>query len=142
VRLTYVVHIVGGILVVLSGYVALYSTKGAPLHRRAGRVFVYAMLTTAIFGLVIAVVRRVAPAINVPAALLTSYLVITSLTTLRPPAAGSRWLDLGALLVVLGATLASLTFAFEAFANGGTRKGARVVANAGVRGAARTVADH
>jgi len=54
---------------------------------------------------------------------LTSYLVITSLTTIRPLAAGSRWLDIGALLVVLGVTLASLTFAFEAFANGGTRKG-------------------
>jgi uncharacterized membrane protein len=121
--MTYVVHILAGILVVLSGYVALYATKGAPLHRKAGMVFVSAMLTTAVFGMVISVVRGVAPAINVPAALLTSYLVITSLHTVRPVAAASRWLDIGALLVVVGVTLASLTFAVEAFANGGTRKG-------------------
>jgi uncharacterized membrane protein len=119
----YVVHILAGILVVLSGYVALYATKGAPLHRKAGMVFASAMLTTAVFGMVISVVRGVAPAINVPAALLTSYLVITSLHTVRPVAAESRWLDIGALLVVVGVMLASLMFAVEAFANGGTRKG-------------------
>ena len=122
-RMTYLVHILAGTLVVLSGYVALSATKGAPLHRRTGMVFVCAMLTTAVLGMVIAVVRGVAPAINVPAALLTSYLVITSLATVRPPAAGSRWLNIGALLVALAVTLASLTFAAEAFANGGTRKG-------------------
>jgi uncharacterized membrane protein len=121
--MTYVVHIAAGVLVVLAGFVALYTTKGAPLHRRAGMVFFYAMLTTALFGITIAVVRDVAPAVNVPAALLTSYLVITSLTTIRPPVAGSRWLAIGAFLVVLGVTLASFTFAFEAFANGGLRKG-------------------
>jgi len=121
--MTYLVHILAGILVVLSGYVALYATKGATLHRKAGMVFVYAVLPTCAAGLLIAVVRSVAPAINVPAALLTSYLVITSLTTVRPLAAGSRGLDIGALLVVVAVTLASLTFAVEAFANGGTRKG-------------------
>jgi len=122
-RITYVVHILAGILVVCSGYVALYATKGATVHRKAGMVFGFAMLTTAVFGMVIAVVRGVAPAINVPAALLTSYLVITSLHTIRPVATESRWLDIGALLVALAVTLASLTFAVEAFANGGTRKG-------------------
>ena len=122
-RMTYLVHIVAGTLTVVFGYLALYATKGATLHRKRGRLFVYAMLATAVFGAVISAVRGVAPAINIPAAFLTSYLVITSLTTIRPLAAGSRWLDIGALLVVLGVTLASLTFAFEAFANGGTRKG-------------------
>jgi uncharacterized membrane protein len=121
--MTYLVHILAGILVVLSGYIALYATKGAPLHRKAGMVFVFAMLATAVFGMVISVVRGVAPAINVPAALLTSYLVITSLHTIRPVAAESRWLDIGALLVALAVALSSLMFAVEAFANGGTRKG-------------------
>jgi len=120
-RMTYVVHIAAGVLVVLAGYVALYTTKGATLHRRAGMVFFYAMLTTALFGITIALARDVAPAVNVPAALLTSYLVVTSLTTIRD--VKSRWLEIGAFLVVLGVTLASFTFAFQAFANGGLRKG-------------------
>ena len=122
-RMTYLVHIVAGCVVVLSGYIALYATKGARLHRRSGMLFIYAMLTTAVGGMAIAAVRDVAPAINIPAGLLTSYLVITSLTTLRPPAAGGRWLNLGGLLVALAICLTSLTVGFEAVANGGTRKG-------------------
>ena len=122
-RLPYAVHILAGILVLLSGYLALFATKGARLHRKSGMVFVVAMLTTAVFGMTIALVRGVAPAINVPAASLAAYLVITSLATVRPPAAGSRWLSIGALLVAAAVTLASLVFAFEAFTNGGTRNG-------------------
>ena len=122
--MTYVVHIVAGSLSLLFGYIALYAVKGTRLHRKAGMGFVFAMLTMGVAGLTIAVVRGVAPAVNVPAALLTSYLVVTALATVRPPAAAvSRWLNVGAMLVALAVGVASLTFAFEAFANGGTREG-------------------
>jgi len=86
-------------------------------------VFVYAMLAMCAGGRVIATGGGVAPAINVPAALLTAYLVITALTTVRPPAAGSRPLELGALVVAMAVGVASLTFGFEALASGGTRNG-------------------
>jgi uncharacterized membrane protein len=122
-RMTYVVHILAGTFGLLVGYIALYAAKGGRLHRKTGRLFVYAMLTTAVFGFLIAAIRGVAPAVNVPASLLTGYLVITSLTTLRPPATGARWLSLAALVVVLVVTFSSLTFAVEAFANGGKRNG-------------------
>lgn len=122
-RMTLLVHIVAGGLGLVFGYAALYSAKGAPLHRKAGMLFVYAMLTTGIAGLLIAAVRGVAPAINIPAGLLTSYLVITALITVRPLAGGSRWLDIGALLVALAVGLTSLWFGFEAVANGGKRNG-------------------
>jgi uncharacterized membrane protein len=121
--MTYVVHILAGILSLLFGYVALYSAKGSRLHRKSGMLFVYVMLTVCVAGLAMAVVRGVAPAINVPAALLTAYLAITALTTVRPLAAGSRWLDIGAMLVALAVGLASLTFGFEAIADGGMRNG-------------------
>jgi len=68
--------------------------------------------------------RGVAPAVNIPVGVLTAYLVITSLTTVRPPAAGSRWLDLGAMLVALAVGLVDLAFGFEALASAdGTRDG-------------------
>lgn len=121
--MAYLVHILAGSLSLACGYIALFAAKGAPLHRKAGMMFVYAMLTMCVAGTTIAAVRNVAPAINIPAGLLTAYLVITSLTTVRPPAAGSRWLDVGAMVVGLAVGLASLTFGFEAVANGGTRKG-------------------
>lgn len=122
-RTTYLVHILAGALGLLAGFTALYAAKGAPLHRKAGMVFVYVMFTTAVFGMVIAAVRGVAPAVNMPAGLLTAYLVVTALTTVRPGLAASRRLNLGGLVVALAVGLSSLTFAIEAFANGGTRNG-------------------
>jgi hypothetical protein len=59
----------------------------------------------------------------VPAALLTAYMVVTSVTALRPRAAHSRWLDVAGMLTALAVAATSFTFAFEAFANGGTRRG-------------------
>jgi len=122
-NMTLVVHILAGGMGLISGYIALYSAKGATLHRKSGILFVYAMLAMALLGMVIAAGRNVAPAINIPAGLLTSYLVITALMTVRPPVAGSRWLNPALMLVALGVTLADATFAFEAFANGGKRNG-------------------
>jgi len=112
-RMLYAVHILAGSLALLGGYVALYSAKGAAVHRKAGMLFVLAMLTMAIAGTAIAAFRGVAPAVNIPAGLLTSYLVITALTTVRPMA-GARWRDPVLMVVGLTVGLVSLTFAFEA----------------------------
>ena len=121
-RMTLVLHILAGSLGLLTGYVALYAAKGAPLHRRSGMVFVYAMLTMCVFGTLISIVRGVAPAINIPAGVVTAYLAITALTTVRP-IPGTRWLDVGLMLVALTVGLTDLTFGFQALANGGTRNG-------------------
>jgi hypothetical protein len=119
----YVAHMVAGALGLMAGFTALYSTKGAPLHRRSGMVFVCAMLTTAVAGMAIAAIRGVAPAINIPAALLTSYLVLTSLLTVRPWPAMPRALPSGLTALALGVAVLNLIFAGEAFANGGMRNG-------------------
>jgi hypothetical protein len=122
--MSYVVHILAGSLALAFGYVALYAAKGSALHRKSGMLFVCAMLVMCSFGTLIAIARGVAPAVNVPAGVLTAYLVITALITVRPPAARSRWRDLGLMLVALAVGLTSLTFAFEAFASpDGTRQG-------------------
>lgn len=122
-RLTYAIHILAGSLGLIFGYMALAAAKGGRLHRKSGMLFVYAMLTMCLFGATIATVREVAPAINVPAALLTAYLVITALATVRPAVRGPQWLAVGLMLVALGVGITDLTFAYEAIANGGTRKG-------------------
>jgi hypothetical protein len=122
-RFTYLVHIVAGSLGLLTGYAALSAAKGGTLHRKSGMLFVYTMLTMAVFGLAIAVVRGIAPAINVPAALLTSSMAITALTTVRPLETGSRWVDLGATVVSFAVGLVMLSWGFEAIANGGKRNG-------------------
>jgi uncharacterized membrane protein len=78
VRVTYLVHILAGSLGIVSGFVALYATKGAPLHRRIGMVFVCAMLTTALLGVTIAAVRGVAPAVNIPAVCFALFIAALS----------------------------------------------------------------
>jgi hypothetical protein len=122
-RVTLLLHIAAGAVGLVSGFVALYSAKGAPLHRRVGTAFVYAMLTMCAAGLAIAVGRGVAPAINVPAAVITASLVITALTTVRPPSAASRALDRAATIACLGVGVGTAAYAIAALA-GGARRGA------------------
>jgi uncharacterized membrane protein len=122
-RMTLLVHIVAGGLGLLSGYVALCAAKGATLHRKSGILFVYVMATMAITGMLISAVEGVARAINVPSALLTFYLVITSLTTVRSPAAGRRALDIAAMLMALGTGLTCLALGVASIARGGREAG-------------------
>ena len=72
------------------------------------------MLAVCLAGLTMALGRKVAPSVNVPAALITAYLVITSLTTVKPPSHGGRWLHLGAMAVVLAVVVADAVFAIQA----------------------------
>ncbi|MDQ6829847.1 MAG: hypothetical protein M3081_13390 [Gemmatimonadota bacterium] len=116
-RMTLAVHIIAGGIAIVCGFAALSAAKGARLHRRSGMMFVYAMLTMALIGSMMAAVRRVAPAANVPVGLLTAYLVITGLTTVRPPSARSRQLDIGMMLVAMAVTATLFTFGVEVLAS-------------------------
>jgi uncharacterized membrane protein len=154
--MTLLVHIAAGTLGLASGYVALYAAKGAQLHRRSGILFVAVMLTLSVTGMLISAVEGVAPAINIPSALLTFYLVITALTTVRPLHAGPRSLDIAAMLMALGLGLACVALGVNAIAGGGAAAGMayplflfgavalsasagdrRMIRAGGVRGAAR-----
>jgi len=121
--MTLLVHILAGGLALALGAIALSATKGARLHRKSGMLFVGVMLAMSVSGMLIAAVRGAEPAVNIPAALLTAYLVVTAFTTIRPLAAGQQWLDLSAMLVAFAVGLTTLTFGFEALASGGNRNG-------------------
>ena len=110
-------HIIAGGLGIVFGLVALFAAKGARLHRKSGMLFVYTILTMSVLGAAMAAVWGRAPTSNVPVGLLTANLVMTGLTTVRPPSAGSRWLDLGLMLVATAVGLALFTFGVEAFAS-------------------------
>lgn len=122
-KLVYVLHVLAGTLGLLTGYAALYASKGSPAHRRIGMVFVYTMLTMCFFGIAIAIGRGVAPEINIPAAAITAYLIITAVTAVRPEFTGDRPLQMGLTLAALAIGIADVRFAVDAFANGGTRNG-------------------
>ena len=80
-----IAHVFGGSLAIAAGFVAITAPKGAPWHRRSGMVFFYAMLLMATLAVLMAAVRGVAPGTNIPAALLTVYLVVTGVRAVRPP---------------------------------------------------------
>jgi uncharacterized membrane protein len=110
-----IIHIVAGSLGILSGFFALYVAKGGSLHRQSGRVFVYAMITMALFGAFIAGVWRIGTFGNVPIGIFTAYLVLTSLISVRPPDASRvRGVDLTLMVVVLAVALSLITAGFVA----------------------------
>ena len=152
------VHVVAAVLGLVFGYVALYAVKGAALHRRSGTLFVYAMVTMGLMGAALAIVHDKQPASNAPVGVLTAYLVITALTTVRPRSAASRRLDLGLMLVALtvGLTLfasgtvaaaspkgtlngmpAAPFFVFGLFALLASAGDVRMIRSGGLQGAAR-----
>ncbi|HSL46257.1 MAG TPA: hypothetical protein VK897_22675 [Anaerolineales bacterium] len=105
-------HIVGGLLALTSGAVALAAPKGNRLHRKSGMVFVYAMLVMSASGAAMAALMP--ETISVIAGMLTFYLVITALLTVRRSGERSQWLDAGAMFFALAIGIFSITFAVEA----------------------------
>ena len=116
-RIALVIHVVAGTLGIIVGFVALFAAKGAAVHRTGGTVFVYAIVTMALLGAMIAAVRGVGPGANVPVGFLTAYQAFNGFTTVRPPSAGSRWLDLGLMLVALVVAATLVSFGFVALAS-------------------------
>ena len=122
-QLTLLVHVFAGALGLLSGYVALAVSKGAPLHRKAGMVFVYVMVTMAVTGALVSAAQGVAPVINVPSALLTFYLVITGMTSVGTPAGWTRRFDRAAMVFGYGVGVLSLVLAVAMISRGGAALG-------------------
>ena len=110
-------HVFGGAIAIVSGLLALGAVKGSPLHRRSGAVFVGAILVMAISGAIIAVGREGAQ-INIPAGLVTAYLVITALLTVRQPSARSRQVERGAMVAAFVLGVASFGSALVTAAEG------------------------
>jgi uncharacterized membrane protein len=101
-------HILAGALALMFGYVALYATKGATLHRKSGMLFVYAMVTLSLSGALMEVLKSWSTSVNVVAGLLTFYFVTTGLLTVRRRTRESSWMDGAGVLFAL--TVSVLAF--------------------------------
>ncbi len=112
---TALVHVVGGMVAIIAGPVALLAPKGRWLHRKAGIVFFYAMLVMAGVALVMATIR--VQKVNAFAAALTLYLIVTAwgIVRARPGTLSrvERWAPWWGSAVAIGAlTVAALVAAF------------------------------
>ncbi|RPJ22485.1 MAG: hypothetical protein EHM33_23390 [Chloroflexi bacterium] len=108
-------HIIGGLVGLTSGAVALSARKGAKLHRKSGMIFVYAMLVLSASGALMAALKP--ERISVIAGMLTFYLVTTALLTVRRPVQGSRWMDISAMWFALMIGILSITFGLQALSS-------------------------
>jgi uncharacterized membrane protein len=111
-------HVLAGVIAIASGFVALYAFKGGTLHRKSGTIFACAMLVMSLSGAVMAV-GHAGAAINIPAGLVTAYLVVTALATVRPASPGSRRVDRGAMVAAFAIGTGSLLVAIAGGASRG-----------------------
>lgn len=122
-RLTLLVHVLAGALGLLSGYVALSVSKGAALHRKSGVLFVYVMVVMSMTGLLVSAARGIAPAINVPTALLTFYLVITGMTSVGSRSSWPRQLEIAAMIMAFAIAAGCVVLAVVSVGKGGAEAG-------------------
>ena len=104
-------HILGGLIGLTSGAVALSVPKGSTLHRKSGMIFVYAMLVLSISGAAMAAL--IPERISVIAGMLTFYLVVTALLTVRRGPQGFDWISAGTMVFAWIIGLLSITFGIQ-----------------------------
>lgn len=105
------IHIIAGLTAIIAGFIALYATKGAKLHRKQGMIFFYGMVVLGLTGAVIALLK-----LDIGTALggvLAFYLVVTGLVTFRRDAAGIQWIDRAAALFAWSLALTYVTFGVQ-----------------------------
>ncbi len=105
-------HITGGTVGLISGFVTIALRKGSRRHRIAGFVFVAAMLTMASVGAYLAT-RRFEPG-NILGGTLTFYMVATAAMAFRPRVRLTRFFDRSALLLAAGVGATELVCAYKA----------------------------
>lgn len=106
--LSTLIHVAAGVLVVLSGTIAIAARKGCAVHIAAGRIFVGAMLVSATMGALIGLIKVETFFITFFAGVLANYLVVTGWWTMRRRTPEPGWVEIcGA--AVIAANIAALT---------------------------------
>lgn len=143
-------HIIAAVLALVFGYVALFASKGAPLHRKAGMLFVYSMVVMSLSAASIAAITS--ESTNLVAGLLTFYFVATGMLTVRR-APTPRWIQMTGAAVALAVGLlafgvgwdmglrgrpeAAPLFIFGVVAMLGAAGDTRIIRSGGIEGRAR-----
>ncbi len=100
------IHLAAGGLALVLGAVALLVKKGGTIHRRSGLLFVYAMLVMAITASILG---------NVGGGVMTVYLVVTALMTVRPVSPWTRGINVAAMMFAVAFALLTILAGVKAF---------------------------
>jgi uncharacterized membrane protein len=108
------IHIAAGGLAIVLGAVALLVKKGGTLHRRAGLMFVFAMLVMGFTASTLGFLKGPDDP-NVTAGITVAYFVLTALMTVRPASRWTRWMHVVAMTVAVVFALGSVGKGVTAF---------------------------
>ncbi len=108
------IHIAAGGLAIVLGAIALIVKKGGTIHRRAGLLFVFAMLVMGTTASILGFLKSPTDG-NVFAGFIVAYFVGTALTTVRPISPWTRRINVAALPVVVGLAAGDILGGVKAF---------------------------
>ncbi len=95
-------HIGAGSVGLLSGTAAVMTKKGSRYHRQAGKIIVLSMFVMSLIGACVAPFLPIPERATTLAGLITFYLVLTGLTTLRRDSDTAGLTDWASFLIALG----------------------------------------
>ena len=110
------IHVAGAAVGLVTGAAGLSVRKGSHGHRQIGKIFVYSMLVMALAAAPLAAVAG--KWLDVLSALLTTYLVLSAWTTVRP---ATQWVQVGLLLLAISVALGYLAVEWVAISSGERR---------------------
>ena len=99
------IHIVSGVIAIMSGFVAVFAVKGMTVHRKSGIIFVYSMIVLAFTGAVIAALQQ--GTVSVIGGSLAIYLVVTAMLTVQRRVPKFHWID--AVATTVGIAIGGLS---------------------------------
>lgn len=110
------IHVIAGLLALMAGAFALAATKGSTPHRRAGTAFVVAMIVMTSTAAAMALTTH-PNRVNVVAALVTLYLVVTAWLTIKRPVDQTRPALAGLMVGGLATGAYAVSLGLEALAD-------------------------
>lgn len=109
-------HAAAGVIGMLSGLTALSATKGGPLHRRAGTVFVLAMTALGLSGAWLGYAKGEAG--NAVAGIATIYFLATAWMAVKRRAGETGWFEIAAFVFAAAGGAIAFFFAFVSVRDG------------------------
>ena len=113
-RSVLVLHVAAGSLAVVAGYAALFAPKGSVVHRRAGMLFVYAMIVMGVGAMLVGLALGRSSWMGGP---LVIYLVVTAMLAVRRNHTPSRPMYEAFLAMALAMGVASADFGVRGVVN-------------------------
>ncbi|WP_285765361.1 hypothetical protein [Biformimicrobium ophioploci] len=102
--ISYLIHSVFGISILLFGVIALATKKGSSLHRLSGRIFLYSMIVGLLTSVIFQIERFFIPNLTL-AILLTSSLILSAIISLKVDYRKSRRFFVGNGIFLLALAL-------------------------------------